>query len=296
MNGEDTGVIEVGGYELKVSHPGKMLWPELGIHKAMYLQKLIALAPYLLPYCKNRYLTTIRYPNGVGGQFFYQKNAPKPLPEFVSTATQDGVDYINLNSLPTLLWLGNLAALEFHPSFDYIGGDEPAEWVLDIDPSEQLVGRLMEAVSLIGEALESMGIQSVPKTSGATGIQIVIPIRRGYNFGQLRMLGEFLARFLTEKYPDLFTVERMIRERDDKIYIDYVQHAPGKSLAAPYTPRGREHAAVSTPLLWEEVRRGVDPKAFNLLTIERRLEQYGDLISTVAEQSLDDVLAFVNIK
>lgn len=293
MSSGETGVLEVEGYELHITHPDKMLWPELGINKAMYLQKLIMLAPYLLPYCRNRYLTTIRYPNGVPGKFFYQKNAPDPLPEFVSTARHDGVEYINLDSLPTLLWLGNLAALEFHPSFEYIGGEEPAEWVLDIDPSEELLDKLMEAVALIGEALEAMGIHSVPKTSGATGVQIIVPIKPGYTFDQLRKLGQFLAKFLTEKYPKLFTIERMIRERGNKIYIDYVQHAAGKSLSAPYTPRARAQATVSTPLLWEEVRDGVDPRDYNLLTIEQRLNEQGDLIAAAPKQSLDDVLSFV---
>lgn len=293
MTSENTGILEVEGHELKVSHPDKMLWPELGIHKAMYLQKLIMLAPYILPYCRNRYLTTIRCPNGVGGKSFYQKNAPKPLPDFVHTAMSDGVDYINLDSLPTLLWLGNLAALEFHPSFEYIGGEEPAEWVLDIDPSEELMPRLMEAVALIGEALDSMGIQSVPKTSGATGVQIIIPVKKGYTFEQLRKVGQFLAKFLIEKYPNLFTTERMIKDRGNKIYIDYVQHAAGKSLSAPYTPRAREHATVSTPLLWEEVREWVDPKDFNLLTTQERLNKFGDLIAKTPKQSLDAVLAFV---
>ncbi|WP_433943052.1 non-homologous end-joining DNA ligase [Paenibacillus sp. SN-8-1] len=293
MSNENTGIFEVEGHELELSHPDKMLWPELGIHKALYLQKLILLAPYLLPYCRNRYLTTIRYPNGVGGKFFYQKNAPKPLPDFVHTATRDGVDYINLDSLPTLLWLGNLAALEFHPSFEYIGGEEPAEWVLDIDPSEELMPRLMEAVALIGEALDSMGIQSVPKTSGATGVQIIIPVKKGYTFDQLRKIGQFLAKFLTEKYPEMFTTERLIRDRGNRIYIDYVQHASGKSLSAPYTPRAREHATVSTPLLWDEVREGVDPKEFNLLTIQERLDKFGDLIAKTPKQSLDAVLDFV---
>ncbi|USB31837.1 non-homologous end-joining DNA ligase [Paenibacillus sp. YPG26] len=293
MSSGNTAIFEVEGYELELSHPDKMLWPELGINKAMYLQKLIMLAPYLLPYCENRYLTTIRYPNGVGGKSFYQKNAPNPLPEFVHTAVRDGVNYINLNSLPTLLWLGNLAALEFHPSFEYIGGVEPAEWVLDIDPSEELAPRVMEAAALIGEALESMDIESVPKTSGATGVQIIIPVKRGYTFGELRKVGRFLAKFLTEKYPDLFTIERMIKERRNKIYIDYVQHAAGKSLSAPYTPRAGVHAAVSTPLLWEEVRAGVDPKDFNLLNTEDRLNKYGDLIAKTPQQSLDAVLAFV---
>ncbi|MFF2154294.1 non-homologous end-joining DNA ligase [Paenibacillus chitinolyticus] len=289
----ESGVITVDGNEITVSNPQKFLWPEAGITKVIYLQKLIALSPYLLPYCRNRYLTTIRYPDGVGGKFFYQKNAPSKLPEFVKTAAHGGVNYIHLDSLSTLLWLGNLAALEFHPSFEYIGGEEPAEWVLDIDPSFEDEPRLMEAVAIIGETLQGMGIRSVPKTSGATGVQIFVPIREGYTFGQLRSVGEFLGNYLAEKHPRLFTVERLIKERGKRIYIDYVQHAPGKSLSAPYTPRGRVEATVSTPLTWDEVRRGVSPSRFTLLTIEERLDKTGDLIAAEEKQSLDPVLDFI---
>jgi len=289
----ESGVVTVDGNEITVSNPQKLLWPEAGITKVIYLQKLIALSPYLLPYCRNRYLTTIRYPDGVGGKFFYQKNAPSKLPEFVKTAAHGGVNYIHLDSLSTLLWLGNLAALEFHPSFEYIGGEEPAEWVLDIDPSFEDEPRLMEAVAIIGETLQGMGVRSVPKTSGATGVQIFVPIREGYTFDQLRSVGEFLGNYLAEKHPRLFTVERLIKERGKKIYIDYVQHAPGKSLSAPYTPRGRVEATVSTPLTWDEVRRGISPNRFTLLTIEERLEKTGDLIAVEEKQSLDPVLDFI---
>ncbi|MFS0838259.1 non-homologous end-joining DNA ligase [Paenibacillus sp. 1P03SA] len=289
----ESGVVTVEGNEITVSNPQKLLWPEAGITKVIYLQKLIALSPYLLPYCRDRYLTTIRYPDGVGGKFFYQKNAPSKLPEFVKTAAHGGVNYIHLDSLSTLLWLGNLAALEFHPSFEYIGGEEPAEWVLDIDPSFEDEPRLMEAVAIIGETLEGMGVRSVPKTSGATGVQIFVPIRGVYTFDQLRSVGEFLGNYLAEKHPRLFTVERLIKERGKKIYIDYVQHAPGKSLSAPYTPRGRAEATVSTPLTWDEVRQGVSPKLFTLFTIEQRLDKTGDLIAAEEKQSLDPVLDFI---
>ncbi|CAI6031910.1 non-homologous end-joining DNA ligase [Cohnella sp. JJ-181] len=293
MSVSDSYTIEVEGCEIKVTNPAKLLWPEAGIHKAMYLQKLVALSPYLLPYCRDRYMTSIRYPDGAGGKSFYQKHAPDPLPPYVRTAVREEVRYIVVDSLPTLLWMGNLAALEFHPSFEYVGGEEPAEWVLDIDPSDALRGRLMEAISLIGEALEGMGIASVPKTSGATGVQIVVPILPGYSFEQLRRAGAFVGKYLSEKYPKLFTVERLIRNRKDLIYVDYVQHAAGKSLSAPYTPRGRPNATVSTPLTWEEVRRGVDPGAFTLLTIEDRLAEKGDLIGQAPKQSLEEILRFL---
>jgi bifunctional non-homologous end joining protein LigD len=291
MKSNESAMIEIEGNEITVSNPEKLLWPELEITKLAYLQKLVILSPYLIPYCKNRYLTTIRYPNGVHGNSFYQKNKPRSVPSFVRSAIKDEVDYINLDSLSTLLWLGNSAAIEFHSSFEYIGGEEPAEWVFDIDPSNEQEPRLMEAIAIIGETLASLGIKSIPKTSGATGVQIIIPITKGHTFDDLRKMGQFIAKFLTEKHGDLFTIERLIKNRGNKIYIDYIQHAAGKSLSAPYTPRARAQATVSTPLTWDEVRSNINPKSFNLLTIEKRLAEYGDLIEKVEKQDIVSILA-----
>lgn len=296
MSATKTGVVEVEGNKITVSNPQKVLWPETGITKLDYLQKLIVLSPYLLKYSHNRYMTVIRYPNGVNGKSFYQKNAPQPLPDFVKTATLNEIEYIHMDSLSTLLWLGNLAALEFHTSFEYIGGEEPAEWIMDIDPSLEEEPRLMEAVAIIGDALTSMGIESVPKTSGATGVQIFVPIIKGHTFEELRGIGKFIGEYLTQKHPELFTIERLIKNRGDRIYIDYIQHWAGKSLSAPYTPRARKEATVSTPLTWDEVRSGVSPKEFTLHTIEKRLKEKGDLIAQVDKQSLESVISFIGRK
>ncbi|SFK71059.1 bifunctional non-homologous end joining protein LigD [Paenibacillus sp. 1_12] len=289
------GTVQIEGHEITVTNPEKVLWPNAGITKLEYLQKLIILAPYLLHYCQNRYLTTIRFPNGVDDKSFYQKAVPKPTPSFVKTATFQGINYVNLDSLPTLIWLGNLACLEFHPSFHYINDELPAEWIVDLDPSQEVEPRIMQAALLVGEALETMGIESIPKTSGATGIQLIIPIQHGrYTFEQLRLVGRFLGSYLTKKYPDLFTIERLKKNRGDLIYIDYLQHWHGKTMSAPYTPRARSMATVSTPLKWEELRNNCRIEDFTLLTIEKRLGQYGDLIQRMEPQSLEPVLAILD--
>ncbi|GGA03343.1 hypothetical protein GCM10008018_56640 [Paenibacillus marchantiophytorum] len=284
------GTLIVEGHELTITNPGKPLWPEMGITKADYITKLTELSPYLLRYCHNRHLTTIRFPNGYHQKSFYQKNAPNPVPAFVKLAPLDGIDYVNLDSLPTLLWLGNLASLEFHPSFHRIGETLPAEWLIDIDPTLEQEPRIMEAAHIIGEVLDSLRIQSIAKTSGATGVQIYIPIQMGYTFEQLRKIGFFIASYVVKRYPNLFTIERLKKNRGDKIYIDYLQHWYGKTLSAPYTPRARKDASVSTPLLWKEVEQRPDPRDFNLLNIVDRLSKVGDLIQTVPLQNLDAIL------
>lgn len=284
------GSITIEGVEVPVSNPDKLLWPEAGITKLIYLQKLAELSPYLLRYCQNRLLTTIRYPGGIHGKFFYQKNAPDPLPPFVQTAEHEEIRYVVMDSLPVLLWLGNLAAIEFHPSLHYVGEELPCEWMIDLDPTLEEEPRIMEAAFYVGEILTSLGLSSVPKTSGATGLQIIVPIEYGVTFDELRLIGHFVARYVTEKHPHLFTIERLKKDRGDKIYFDYLQHYGGKTLAAPYTPRARQAASVSTPLAWEEVARNPSPADFNLLNIGERLRERGDLLEHVPPQSVELIL------
>ncbi|MUT67639.1 non-homologous end-joining DNA ligase [Paenibacillus sp. NEAU-GSW1] len=288
-------VLSVHGEQITVTNPAKPLWPEDGITKLIYLEKLALLSPYLIKHCKNRYLTTIRYPHGIGDKSFYQKNCPTPKPDFVHTAEHGGIHYVHLDSLPALLWLGNLACLEYHASFDQIGNpDYAAEWVLDLDPTLQDEPRIMEAASIVGQLLKSLGIASVPKTSGATGIQIIVPLAQPRSFDELRQLGQFIGDYLSRSHPQLFTVERLTKNRGDLIYVDYLQHYSGKTIAAPYTPRARKGAPVSTPLTWDEVNSGRwQPADFHLLNIIERLQTHGDLLDSAPPQQLDQVLAFI---
>ncbi|WP_274649097.1 non-homologous end-joining DNA ligase [Paenibacillus humicola] len=288
------GTVMVDGREVTISNPDKVLWPDMGITKAVFLERLAGLSPWLLKHCADRYLTTIRFPDGVRGKSFYQKNCPEPVPDFVRTSEAGGIRYVMLDSLPVLLWLGNLACLEFHASFDRISDPvRPTEWVLDLDPSREVEPRIMEAASLVGDLLESLGIASVPKTSGATGAQIVTPVIPELTFDELRQIGEFVGAYLADKYPKLFTIERLKKNRGDLIYVDYLQHYRGKTIIAPYSPRARDGAAVSTPLHWREVRAGARIEDFNLLNIADRLRREGDLLDTVRPQSLKPILAFI---
>lgn len=283
-------MLKLGDEQLAITHPDKLLWPDMGITKLDYVQKLAALAPYLLPHAENRYLTTIRWPEGIGGISFYQKNCPKPVPPYVRTAMGGTINYVVLDSLPTLLWLGSLYSLEFHVSCESLSDPLPDRWILDIDPSLEVEPRIMEAASAVGDLLATLGLDAVPKTSGATGVQVVMPIERGPTYDDLRAFGKFVSEYLAAKFPRMFTVERLKKNRGTLIYLDYLQYYPGRTLAAPYTPRARPGAPVSTPLAWEEVRRDPKPTDFHLLNIEERLRQRSDLISLLPKQRLDRVL------
>ncbi|BBI31814.1 non-homologous end-joining DNA ligase [Cohnella abietis] len=283
-------IVRLDEFELTISHPDKLIWPELEITKLDYVQILAELAPYLLPYSTGRYLTTIRFPEGIHGTSFYQKNCPKPTPDYVRTAQDGSIRYVVMDSVPTLLWMGSLYSLEFHVASDEIANVLPNTWMLDIDPTLKDEPRLMEATSLVGQLLKSLGLHAIPKTSGATGVQIVMPIERGPDFDKLRRFGKFVSEYLVAQHPKLFTVERMTKDRGDLIYLDYLQHYAGKTLPAPYSPRARPGATVSTPISWEEVQLNVKPTDFHLLNIRQRLRAQGDILSTAPRQSLADII------
>ncbi|PLT44838.1 ATP-dependent DNA ligase clustered with Ku protein, LigD [Paenibacillus pasadenensis] len=290
----EIGEITVEGVALSITNPSKPLWPEAGVTKLTFLEKLIQLSPYLIRHCRDRHLTTIRYPHGIHDKFFYQKNCPEPRPEFVATRVSGGIDYVVLDKLPTLLWLGNLACLEFHASFDLADDPvHPLEWVIDLDPSQEEEPRIMEAALLVGEQLAALGIESLAKTSGATGVQLIVPLADRLSFDELRSIGQFVGEYMTQKRPDLFTVERLKKHRGDRIYFDYLQHYQGKTIAAPYTPRAKPGATVSTPLGWDEIRAGAQIADFHLLNIAERLQEKGDLLEAAPRQRLRPILEFL---
>jgi bifunctional non-homologous end joining protein LigD len=151
----------------------------------------------------------------------------------------------------------------------------------------------MEAAWIAGELLRSLGIASVPKTSGATGVQIVVPVEPDLTFDELRDIGRFVGEYLASRHPKLFTIERLKKNRGDLIYFDYLQHYAGKTLSAPYTPRARPAASVSTPLTWDEVRADARPADFNLHTIGPRLRRLGDLLERAPRQNLRPIWEFI---
>jgi bifunctional non-homologous end joining protein LigD len=289
--------LKVEGIELRISNPDKILFPQAGINKWDFILFCARLAPYMLPYCRDRLLTTIRFPDGVDAESFYQKNAPFHRPDWIETTRAGEIEYILLNNVPTLIWLANLACLEFHVSFHVIAnGFCPTELVFDLDPSVPDFGRVVEVALLTREILRKMNLDGVVKTSGASGLQVYVPIEPIYPYEQTRKIGEFIARYLALSHPNLVTVERQVKKRGDKVYFDYLQHWHNKTLIAPYSPRAVPEATVSTPLLWEEVTPRLSPKKWTLATVFGRLEEKGDLFAPVLGNDryrLDEILAFI---
>ncbi|OEF99063.1 DNA polymerase domain-containing protein [Vulcanibacillus modesticaldus] len=294
--------ITIDGYSVRITNPFKLMWPEVGIRKLDYIEILIKLTPYIIPHSKDRLLTTIRFPNGVNGKYFFQKNVPDYAPEWVHKYRKKDVCYMLLNSSAELAWLGNQAALEFHTTFNKRQKDGfPSALVFDLDPSEgQTFDQVTEVALIIYETLQSLKIKSWVKTSGATGLQIYIPIGEKYDYELARKINHFFASYFSQKYPDKISMERMVHKRENKIYFDYLQMWHGKTIVTVYSPRATKGATVSMPIEWEELKKGIKPEDFHLLNVFERLSNKGDLFAPMIDeryiQNLDPIITHLKLE
>ena len=285
--------------QIEITHPEKPLWETPPIDKRMYMEYLQNIYPYIAPFLKDRLLTVIRYPHGIFGEPFYQKNRPDYAPEFVQCKEAEGIQYILCNNVETFVWLGNQLALEFHIPFQTIHQQGPGEIVFDLDPpSREDFSLAIKAALIIKEVLDSLNLTSFVKTSGNKGLQIYIPLPDGrYTYEETRLFTSFIAEYLVAKVPDSFTIERMKKKRHNRLYVDYIQHAEGKTIIAPYSARGHPHATAAAPLLWEEVQKGLTMEKFQIPSMMTRIRQLGDpfanFFAAKKEQNFEQVLQFL---
>nr|WP_246939105.1 DNA ligase D [Bacillus pinisoli] len=286
--------------EVTITHPDKPLWPKVNIDKQTYLFYLRSIAPYLLPFLENRLLTVIRYPHGMLGEAFYQKNCPDYAPDFIQTSMSEGINYIVCNNMETLMWLGNQLAFEFHIPFQTINSTGPSEIVFDLDPpSRDFFHLAVKAALLMKEVFDGLKLQSFIKTSGNKGLQIYLPLPENtFSYEDTRKFTEFIAHYLITKDPDSFTIERLKKNRGQKLYVDYIQHAEGKTIISPYSARGNEDGLVATPLYWEEVTEELTPELFPVNKMVERIKQVGnpfqDYFKVKETQPFQDILDFLN--
>lgn len=266
--------LTIDGIAVPLTNLEKVLWPKSMIKKYDYLKYLTVVAPHMLPFLKERLLTVIRFPNGVNEESFYQKNCPDYAPEFIETVRSEEIDYIICSNLPTLFWLGNQAAIEFHVPFQTIESSNPSEIVLDLDPPSQNEFSLaVEAALILKEVFDSLKLISYVKTSGNKGLQIYLPLNGTYSYTQTRIFTSFIASFLETKYPKSFTTERLKKNRNNRLYIDFIQHSEGKTIIAPYSLRGNEDALMATPLEWKEVNERLRPTDFPMEEGMKRINE-----------------------
>ncbi|NMD69979.1 DNA ligase D [Bacillus sp. DNRA2] len=285
---------------LEITHPDKPIWEIPTVSKQDFIYYLHEIAPFMLPFLNNRILTLIRYPHGMFGEAFYQKNRPDYAPDFVNSYRVEDIDYIVCNDVNTLVWLGNQLAIEFHIPFQTIGSTTPSEIVLDLDPPSKNEFQLaVKAAILIKEVLDQLHLIGFIKTSGNKGLQIYIPLPEGnISYEETRVFTSFLAEYLISKAPDYFTIERLKKNRGNRLYVDYVQHGEGKTIIAPYSPRGTNKANIATPLFWDEVTATLSPDLFDITNVIERIRKTGDPFQdyfTIKEkQNIAPILDFLS--
>ncbi|WP_169819186.1 non-homologous end-joining DNA ligase [Anaerobacillus arseniciselenatis] len=257
--------LNIDGEKVAVSNLDKVIWPQKSITKYEYLKFLTTVAPYMVPFLKDRLLTVIRFPDGVEQESFYQKNCPEYAPEYIETKLQGDINYIICSKLSSLIWLGNQAAVEFHIPFQTVNNHNPSEIVLDLDPPSQSEFSLaVEASLILKEIFDKLQLHSFIKTSGNKGLQIYLPLNEQFSYDETRIFTSFIAHYLETKYPKSFTTERLKKNRHKRLYVDFLQHGEGKTIIAPYSLRGNGEALMATPLHWSEVNERLHPSQFPL--------------------------------
>jgi bifunctional non-homologous end joining protein LigD len=297
--------VDVDGRRLELSNLDKVLYPRAGFTKAQVIDYYRRIAPAMLPHLVDRPLTLKRYPNGVEGKFFYEKQCPKHRPEWVATARihvrgtgrfggqrrePGDVDFCLVQDLPTLVWLANLACLELHVSLARAQDmTTPTVVVFDLDPGEPAgILECARVALLLRDALQAHELDAVVKTSGSKGLQVYVPLNTPASYEQTKPFAHSLAQLLERQHPDL-AVSRMRKElRPGKVYVDWQQNEDFKTTVCVYSLRAREQPTASTPLRWEEVQEACDAGDASLLTFTgeqalERVARQGDLFAAALE-------------
>jgi bifunctional non-homologous end joining protein LigD len=282
--------VEVEGRQLSLSNLDKVLYPAVGFTKGQVIDYYTRVAPVLLPHLRDRPLTLKRYPNGVEGQYFYEKQCPSHRPDWVrSEEVPTGsktIDFCICDDLPTLVWLANLADLELHPSLSLHDPiEQPTVMAFDLDPGPPAgIAECCEVARLLRDALAQLGLDCYPKTSGSKGMQLYVPLNvEGVTYDDTKPLSNALARHLEAQHPDLIVSSQRKDLRAGKVLIDWSQNDEHKTTVGVYSLRARERPTVSTPLAWSELD---DPDAlvFDAAAVLERVAERGDLFAPVVEQ------------
>jgi bifunctional non-homologous end joining protein LigD len=286
--------VVVEGKKLAVSNLDKVLYPKVGFTKGQVIDYYIRIAPDLLPHLKDRPLTMKRYPNGVEGEFFYEKNCPSHRPNWVQTAkvwsegNQRIMHYCLANDLPTLVWAANLADLELHTSLSRKNNiDRPTMMVFDLDPGAPAdIVQCCQVGVWLRDLLGKMKLKSWAKTSGSKGLQVYVPLNTPATYDDTKGLSRALAQHLEREHPDLVTSNMSKALRKRKVFVDWSQNDEHKTTICVYSLRAKDEPTVSTPVSWQEVENCLKKEKADLLKFRSdqvlaRAEKHGDLFEPI---------------
>jgi len=291
---EQTQVKKVNGHELTFTNCQKVFWPKEGYTKGDMLNYYYNIAPYILPYLKDRPQSMNRYPNGIGGKSFYHKDVTGKAPGWIkmepyTTSQGEDKNFLVPQDEASILYMANLGAIEMNPWNSTIHKEDYPDWCLiDLDPSaKNTFDQVIETAQATKAVLDELGVTGYPKTSGSTGIHIYIPLGAKYTYDQCQLFGKVIATQVHNMLPKFTSIERLIKNRDNKLYIDYLQNRPKATLAAPYSLRPKPGATVSMPLHWEEVKKGLKMTDFAIQNTLGRIKEQGDIFKPVLGKGIN---------
>jgi bifunctional non-homologous end joining protein LigD len=286
--------VSIDGIDLELSNLDKLMYPAAGFTKGEVIDYYTRLAPVLLPHLQGRPLTRIRYPNGVDGAFFFEKNKPGGTPDWVrterlpvpgSTKSRETIDFVIVDDLPTLVWVANIASLELHTP-QWRVGENPDLMVVDLDPGAPAgLTECCGVAVLMRDRLAADGVDSYPKTSGKKGMQLCCPIAGEQDSEEVSRYAKKVAEELAAMVPKSITAKMAKNLRPGKVFIDWSQNAAAKTTVTPYSLRAQQSPTASTPLTWEEVEAfgtgEAEARQFTAQEVLERVEEYGDLLENL---------------
>lgn len=294
--------LDVDGIAVQITNPDKMYWPNAKLTKYDLLDYYINMSDDILPYLKDRPESLHRHPNGIQGESFYQKDHEN-LPHWIETAAIDSksskkeINYLLCQNQATLLYMNNLGCIELHPWHSTIFQlDRPDYAIIDIDPSkENTFEQVIETTLVVKSVLDQAEVEGFCKTSGASGMHIYLPMGGLYSYEEARDFIKLLCVYIQEQLPKLTTLERSLKKRGPKIYLDYLQNRKGQTIASAYSVRPKKGATVSTPLDWSEVKSGLRIAEFNINTVPERVQNRKDTFKGILGKGIDMEKAIDNL-
>lgn len=269
--------------DVRLTNTDKVFWPDAGYTKGDLVAYYQAIGPWILPYLADRPLVLTRYPDGIDGKSFYQKDAPDWAPDWLRTVTlwSEGSErelrYLVADNVETLVWVANSGAIPLHVWHSRVRDLQKPDWcVLDLDPKEAPFEHVIDVANALHELCDDIGLPHFAKTSGSSGIHVLVPLHGQFTYEHSKVLAHLLAQVVVAEHDEIATLHRVIDRREGKVYLDYLQNGHGKLIAAPFSARPKPGAPVSMPLAWDEVTHGLEILDFTIANAVERMEALGD--------------------
>jgi bifunctional non-homologous end joining protein LigD len=291
---DETQVRNIGEHDIKFTNLSKIYWPKEKVTKRDMLNYYYQAAPIMLPYYKDKPQTLYRFPHGIEGEKFYQKDVKGKAPEWIKTfpyhSYADGRDkeFLVITDEASLLYVASLGCIEINPWSSRIQTPDNPDWcIIDLDPDKNTFEQVIDAACVTKQVLDALEIPSFPKTSGSTGLHIYIPFGAKYDYEASKEFGRVIAKLVHAQIPEYTSIERKVADRGGKMYIDFLQNRPQATVAGPYSLRPKQGATVSMPLHWEEVKKGLSMHDFTLFNAMDRIKEQGDIFKGVLSKGID---------